>query len=79
MITLRDYQQEIGIKASTLLLTDKIAYLSMEVRTGKTLTGLHAANLYIHALNINIGVDLAPEQLKHFAKVLCVKIGRAHV
>ena len=46
MIQLRDYQIEISEKACELLNTLKIAYLAMEVRTGKTLTALQAANLY---------------------------------
>lgn len=46
MLQLRDYQQDIATRASELLKNLKIAYLSMEVRTGKTLTALHSANLY---------------------------------
>lgn len=43
---LRDYQLNIANKASELLHTDKIAYLSMECRTGKTLTALHTASTF---------------------------------
>lgn len=43
---LRDYQQEYAQKACILLQRRKIAYLAMEVRTGKTLTALKAADLY---------------------------------
>ena len=46
MATLRDYQIEIKDKAIYLLKEYKIAYLSMEVRTGKTLTALATANEY---------------------------------
>ena len=46
MIQLRDYQIDISAKAVILLQTKKIAYLAMEVRTGKTLTALNAANDY---------------------------------
>jgi len=46
MITLRDYQSIIAAKAVQLLQNRKIAYLAMEVRTGKTLTALSAANDY---------------------------------
>ena len=46
MIQLRDYQQKISEQAVNLLLKYKIAYLAMEVRTGKTLTALNAANDY---------------------------------
>jgi hypothetical protein len=46
MITLRDYQTTIASKAVQLLRTKKIVYLAMEVRTGKTLTALQAANDY---------------------------------
>lgn len=43
---LRDYQIELSITATALLQQYGIAYLSMEVRTGKTATALTAANNY---------------------------------
>lgn len=43
---LRDYQVDISTKACDLLTKHKIAYLSMQVRTGKTLTALHTCKLY---------------------------------
>ena len=43
MIELRDYQKDLSDKAVRLLRVKKIAYLAMEVRTGKTLTSLNAA------------------------------------
>lgn len=43
---LRDYQEKIKNKAVELLREFKIAYLAMEVRTGKTLTALSAAEKY---------------------------------
>lgn len=46
MIQLRNYQIDIASKSVQLLRTKKIVYLAMEVRTGKTLTALHAANDY---------------------------------
>ena len=46
MIKLRDYQQEISSKASDILSSYGLVYLSMEVRTGKTLTALQTANKY---------------------------------
>ena len=46
MITLRSYQKDIATKACALLQQYKIAYLSMQVRTGKTLTSLHAVEQY---------------------------------
>ena len=46
MADLREYQIDIKDKAVALLQTYKIAYLSMEVRTGKTLTALATANDY---------------------------------
>ena len=46
MAQLRDYQIEIRDKAISLLKEFKIAYLSMEVRTGKTLTALATASEY---------------------------------
>ena len=46
MIELRDYQKKISLQASELLKRDGYVYLSMEVRTGKTLTALKAAELF---------------------------------
>ena len=46
MIQLRDYQIDIAKRACKLLQDYKIAYLSMQVRTGKTLTSLHTAYLF---------------------------------
>lgn len=43
---IRDYQQKIAERASGLLRSYKIAYLCMEVRTGKTLTAFEATRLY---------------------------------
>lgn len=43
---LRDYQEQISTEAARLLDWVKIAYLCMEVRTGKTLTALAAAQKY---------------------------------
>ena len=43
---LRDYQLELSTKACDLLTKHKIAYLSMQVRTGKTLTALNTCKLY---------------------------------
>lgn len=45
-MTLRDYQAYISTDAAKLLEWCKIAYLSMQVRTGKTLTALAAADKY---------------------------------
>jgi hypothetical protein len=46
MYKLRDYQIDISNKANTILKKNKIVYLSMEVRCGKTLTALETAKLY---------------------------------
>lgn len=46
MIKLRDYQEDISSKACNLLCERHIAYLSMQVRTGKTLTALAAAEKF---------------------------------
>lgn len=43
---LRDYQQSIAVSAALLLSEYRIAYLSMEVRTGKTLTALKASDIF---------------------------------
>ncbi len=43
---LRDYQVEISDRANDILKVNKIVYLSMEVRTGKTLTSLNIAKMY---------------------------------
>jgi len=46
MKTLRDYQLECAKKAHYILIENKIVYLSMEVRTGKTPTSMEVARLY---------------------------------
>lgn len=43
---LRNYQIEISNKATEILTNNNIVYLSMEVRTGKTVTSLEVAKLY---------------------------------
>lgn len=43
---LRDYQLTISTRAAALLRDFGMAYLCMEVRTGKTITSLNTANLY---------------------------------
>ena len=43
MVTLRDYQEEAANKIAALLRTQGCAYLAGEVRTGKTLMALAAA------------------------------------
>lgn len=43
---IRDYQEKLAGEACSLLRNFSIAYLCMEVRTGKTLTSFHAAKLY---------------------------------
>lgn len=43
---IRDYQQKLAQEAHSLLLSYGIAYLCMEVRTGKTLTSFETARLY---------------------------------
>jgi len=45
-ITLREYQKQIAEKGSVILNRHKILYLSMEVRTGKTLTALSIARTF---------------------------------
>lgn len=45
-MTLRDYQESISTDAAKMLEWLHIAYLSMQVRTGKTLTALAAAQKY---------------------------------
>lgn len=46
MFKLRDYQEQGAVDCCNLLQKYKIAYLCWEVRTGKSLTALQAANLY---------------------------------
>lgn len=46
MVILRDYQERISEEAAVLLRLKRIAYLSMECRTGKTITALVAAHKY---------------------------------
>ena len=43
-LTFRDYQKEIILKGTEMLLQNKFLYLAMEVRTGKTLTSLAIAH-----------------------------------
>lgn len=45
MITLRPYQEDNAQHAAELLRTRRMAYLAMEVRTGKTLTAFRAVQL----------------------------------
>ena len=45
-LELRDYQEEISNKAVELLKKYKIAYLAMQVRTGKTLTAMATAHKF---------------------------------
>jgi SNF2-related domain len=51
VFSLREYQIDISIAACELLKLYKIAYLNMQVRTGKTLTALETAKLY-HARKV---------------------------
>ena len=44
-IEFRDYQKEIIVKGSEILIKNKFLYLTMEVRTGKTLTSLGICRL----------------------------------
>lgn len=46
MMVLRDYQKEIARQACDLLRNFRMAYLCMQVRTGKTFTAFEAARLY---------------------------------
>lgn len=46
MIQFRDYQETIAKQAAYSLLAHNIAYLAMEVRTGKTITALYAADMF---------------------------------
>lgn len=48
MFALRDYQEVISDKAVLLLKEYKMAYLSMQVRCGKTLTSLAAADKFLN-------------------------------
>lgn len=45
-VVLRDYQEDIADKATTILSKFGLCYLSMECRTGKTLTALEVARRY---------------------------------
>lgn len=46
MIQFRDYQETIATQAAYSLLANNIAYMAMEVRTGKTITALYAADIF---------------------------------
>ncbi len=52
MIQFRDYQQNIIDKGTQVLLSKKFLYLSMEVRTGKTLTSLGIINKMMSVNNV---------------------------
>ena len=52
MITYRDYQIDIIVKASDVLKEHGFVYLAMEVRTGKTLTSLGIANRMTDVKNV---------------------------
>jgi DNA replication protein DnaC len=52
---LRDYQYKLSVEASYKLVHYGMAYLSMEVRTGKTLTSIAAAENYIKAVDNYVG------------------------
>ncbi|MHA2388230.1 MAG: DEAD/DEAH box helicase family protein [Candidatus Hodarchaeales archaeon] len=52
MIQFRDYQQNIIDKGTQVLLSKKFLYLSMEVRTGKTLTSLGIINKVMSVNNV---------------------------
>lgn len=52
MVEFRDYQKDIISQAEKILKVNKFVYLAMEVRTGKTLTSLGAANNIIGVNNV---------------------------
>ena len=52
MIELRSYQKEIIEEAYPKLLRLNLLYLSMEVRTGKTLTALSLANKFTNTKGV---------------------------
>jgi len=52
MITYRDYQIDIIVKACDILNEHNFVYLAMEVRTGKTLTSLGIANKMTDIKNV---------------------------
>ena len=45
-IALRDYQEAIALQACGLMQAHGVAYLAMEVRTGKTFTAMEACSMY---------------------------------
>jgi len=45
MVTLRPYQTDAAKRLAIILLAHRVAYLRGEVRTGKTLTAFHTAQL----------------------------------
>ena len=54
MIELRDYQQKIVNGGYSKLLKLNMVYLSMEVRTGKTLTALSLANKFTNKKGVSV-------------------------
>lgn len=52
MVEFRDYQKDIISQAERILKVNRFVYLAMEVRTGKTLTSLGAANNMVGVNNV---------------------------
>lgn len=70
MIQLRDYQERIASQAVRLLQTTGLCYLAMQVRTGKTLTSLHAANEYLKTLNVKDNLVLFITKKKAISSIM---------
>lgn len=85
-MTLRQYQTEIAEQAAELLRQYKIAYLAMQVRTGKTITAMETCKLYGASVVLfvtkkkaigSIEADYLPNYKKHFT-MFCVNYEQLH-
>ena len=82
---LREYQEKIAVQAACKLASFGCCYLSMECRTGKTITALHAADafkaqsvLFISKLKAIPSVRTDYEALKPSFKMEAVNYESVH-
>lgn len=70
MIKLRDYQERIASDAVQLLHKYGLAYLAMQVRCGKTLTSLHAAQQYLDNIKTDNNLVLFITKKKAISSIM---------
>ena len=69
-IQLRDYQERIANDAVRLLHKYGLAYLAMQVRTGKTMTSLHAAQQYLNNIKTDNNLVLFITKKKAISSIM---------